>query len=127
MSIALLEAMALGLPAVITFGGPEEAVIDGRNGFCPPPANPPALAAALWRLVSDESLRQSLGRAAADDVRDHFSISRVADDLLQVYAAARGGPLPEHLRADRQPTNQQLGPNVAPNQAGRTLQGATNE
>ena len=41
MSIALLEAMARALPPVITFGGPEEAVIDGQTGFTSPLTTPP--------------------------------------------------------------------------------------
>ncbi|MBI2765295.1 MAG: glycosyltransferase family 4 protein [Chloroflexi bacterium] len=99
MSIALLEAMARGLPPVITFCGPEEAVIPGETGLGAAPRDPGSLAAALESLVRDGDLRERLGAAAAAHVRTHFSVSRVADDLLACYAAGEGG-LPERLHAD---------------------------
>ena len=97
-SVALLEAMARGLPSVITFGGPEEPVIDGRTGLCAPPADPEGLAKVLLGL-RDSSLRQRLGPAAAAYVRESFSVQRVADDLLDVYANRRRS-IPARLRAD---------------------------
>lgn len=99
MSIALLEAMARGLPPVITFCGPEEAVIPGETGLGAEPNNPAALAAALASLVRDESLRRALGAAAAAHVRAHFSVARVADDLLEAYRSARGGVVARRLEA----------------------------
>jgi glycosyltransferase involved in cell wall biosynthesis len=103
MSIALLEAMSLGLPPVITFGGPEEAVIDGETGLLAKPSDPPALAQALARLVDDRELRARLARAAKVHVRRHYSTARVADDLLEVFASARAGSLTPRLRADAPP------------------------
>lgn len=103
MSIALLEAMARGLPPVITFCGPEEAVVDGETGLSAPPRDPAGLADALARLVDDPVLRARLGDAAAAHVRDHFSVARVVDDLLDVYVHARSGRLPERVRADGPP------------------------
>ncbi|MCC7367594.1 MAG: glycosyltransferase family 4 protein [Chloroflexi bacterium] len=103
MSIALLEAMARGLTPVITFCGPEEAVINDQTGLCAPPNDPPALARALGRLVADGALREHLGRTAALHVRTHFSIARAASDHLELYAAVRHGPVPSRLRADGPP------------------------
>ena len=97
MSIALLEAMMRGLPPVITFGGPEEAVIPGETGLAPAPNDPAALADALSALVWDASLRRRLGAAAEAHVRRHFSVARVADDLTAVYAVRRTGGLPLRL------------------------------
>lgn len=87
MSIALLEAMARGLPPVITFCGPEEAVIDGQTGLCAPPNDPEGLASVLIQLVADPRRRAELGKAAARHVRQQFSVGRVADDLVSVYGA----------------------------------------
>jgi len=99
MSIALLEAMAHGLPSVITFCGPEEAVIDGETGLCAPPEDPQGLAAALNRLARDPDLRLRLGRDGASYVRARFSAERVADDLLAVYGLCGPGSIPSRLRA----------------------------
>jgi glycosyltransferase involved in cell wall biosynthesis len=103
MSIALLEAMSQGLPSVITFCGPEEAVIPEETGLCAPPSNPAGLAVSLARLVADECLRVRLGRAASAHVRRHFSIARVADDLMDVYQTRQRATVPPRLRADGLP------------------------
>jgi len=99
MSIALLEAMARGAPPVITFCGPEEAVCDGETGSCAPPEDPVGLAATLGPLVRDRPRRERLGKAAAAHIRAHYSVARVADDVLDIYAGARHGTLPARLSA----------------------------
>jgi glycosyltransferase involved in cell wall biosynthesis len=103
MSIALLEAMARGLPSVITFCGPEEAVIAEETGLCAPPNDPTQLAQVLVRITRDAALRARLGAAAAEHVRNHFSVQRVANDLLELYATARAGSVPDRLRASGPP------------------------
>lgn len=106
MSIALLEAMAEGLPCVITFGGPEEAIIPEQTGLTARPSDVTHLAAQFTRLLNDAGLRRTLGEAAAAHVRDRYSASRLADDLVRVYRTPGDGP-PYELLARRpipQPT-----------------------
>jgi glycosyltransferase involved in cell wall biosynthesis len=75
LSIALIEAMALGKPSVVTnVGGLPEVVEDGVQGFVVPPADPLALAQAILTLLRDPELRRRMGeeaqcRAAAFDIR----------------------------------------------------------
>jgi glycosyltransferase involved in cell wall biosynthesis len=75
LSIALLEAMALGKPPVVTrVGGLPEVVRDGEDGLIVPPGDADALARGILRLLKDESARSKLGeaargRAAAFDIR----------------------------------------------------------
>jgi glycosyltransferase involved in cell wall biosynthesis len=107
-SIALLEAMARGKPAVITFGNGEEAVVHDKTGIWAPPEDPDALAAALFGLLADPDLRGRLGHAAARHVRQHYSIERFVDDLIDVYVAAHAGSIPDGLRAT-DPDNRQPG------------------
>ncbi len=102
-SIALLEAMAAGVASVITFCGPEEAIIHEETGLCAPPNDPPGLAAVLQRLVEDVPLRTALAAAAAEHIRRHFSVRRVADDHLDLYRTAPTGAVPMRLRADGPP------------------------
>jgi glycosyltransferase involved in cell wall biosynthesis len=99
MSIALLEAMARGVASVITFGGPEEAVVDGVTGLLAPPSSVEGLADVLATALRDTELRRRLGNAGRDYVRRKFSVERVADDLLTVYAAARRGEVPDRYLA----------------------------
>lgn len=86
LPIALLEAMASGLPVVATpVGGIPDVVRDGTNGLLVPPADPVALAEALRRLRRDPSLGAELGRAGRETVRDRHSHRRVAEQVMTIY------------------------------------------
>lgn len=73
MPLALLEAMAAGLPVVATrVGAVEEVVSDPGNALLVLPQRPDALAAALLRLLRDPALRAAQGRAnRAKAEREH--------------------------------------------------------
>jgi len=63
MSIAVLEAMASGLPVVVTdTGGTAELVREGVNGYIVPWADAPALTDALVALALDEQARRRMGQ-----------------------------------------------------------------
>jgi glycosyltransferase involved in cell wall biosynthesis len=85
LSIALVEALALGTAAVVTnTGGLAEVVEDGREGLVVPVGDSDALARGITRLIKDEPLRRRLGergkrRAGDFDIRN--SVTRVE----QVY------------------------------------------
>lgn len=115
-SIAVLEAMARGVPSLITFGGPEEAIRPNDSGVWGPPNDPEGLAAALAPLVENAELRARFGRAAAAHVQRHYSVSRVADDLLELYSFARRG-VAVGLRADA-PADARPGDRARPASAG---------
>jgi glycosyltransferase involved in cell wall biosynthesis len=79
---ALLEAMAMGLPVVATgVGGTGEVVRDGETGLLVPPADPPALAAALCRLLESASLRERLVRDARQRLQAQFSLAQAVDQV----------------------------------------------
>lgn len=85
LSIALLEAMAAGTPAVVTdAGGLPEVVEDGVHGRVVPRRDPAALAAAIVELLSDDGLRARMGRAARKRARG-FDIRRAVRRMEQVY------------------------------------------
>jgi glycosyltransferase involved in cell wall biosynthesis len=78
LPISLLEAMALGLPAVVTrVGGNAEVVTDGVEGLLVEPRRADALAEAYVGLARDPDRRGALGRAAAARAGD-FDIARTA-------------------------------------------------
>lgn len=104
MSIALLEAMSRERPAIITFCGPEEAVVPGVTGLGPAPNDAADLGRAIDQLVRDPAERRRLGTAGALHVRRNYSVQRMVDDIIDVYRAAYGAELPTRLRADLPPT-----------------------
>jgi glycosyltransferase involved in cell wall biosynthesis len=85
MSRTLLEAMAIGLPAVVTdVGGNRELVADTVSGSLVPPGDPAAFAAALDRLLASAPLREQMGRAARERA-DGFSLDRMTQRYLLLY------------------------------------------
>lgn len=94
-SMALVEAMSLGKPAVATdYGGNPYMVLDGVNGIVVPQKDAPRLSAALERLLADPGLRAEMGRAARVRYEAEFTGAAMTKKLealyLREYARARG-------------------------------------
>jgi glycosyltransferase involved in cell wall biosynthesis len=86
LPIALLEAMAMGLPSAVTsVGGVPSMVDDDVEALLVPSGMPSRLAAELLRLVDDPSLRRRLGQAAALRATA-FDITVTARTLEAIYA-----------------------------------------
>jgi L-malate glycosyltransferase len=86
LPLVLLEAACLGRPVVATaVGGVAEAVADGATGLLVPPDDPPALAAALRRLIADAGLRARMGAAGQARVREGFSLEGMVGAFLDTY------------------------------------------
>jgi L-malate glycosyltransferase len=82
----LLEAMAVGIPVIATaVGGVPEIVRDGQTGLLVPPADPPALAAAIDRLLTEPDLAAGLGAAGRQLVVERFSMERMVRETEQLY------------------------------------------
>ncbi len=65
MPLVVLEAMACGLPVIVTANGPADIVRDGVDGFVIPARDPDAIAARLETLYRDPALRAQMGRNAS--------------------------------------------------------------
>ena len=86
LSLALVEAMGAGRPAVATaVGGNPEVVTDGETGLLVPSGDPAALAHALLRLASDQHERERLGAAATSSARERFGIERHVTEIAALY------------------------------------------
>jgi len=92
LPLAILEAMAAGVPVVATdVGGIRDVVIDGETGLLVPPEDPDALAAALCRVLTDDALAQRLRAAAfALAARPEHTPDGFADEVALVYAGVTG-------------------------------------
>ena len=81
-----IEAMAAGLPTVGTLSGAlPETVKNGVTGFLVEKGDPRALAERILRLLRDDNLRESMGRAARRHVLTTFTWERAADCLESRY------------------------------------------
>ena len=93
MSVALLEAMALGVPLVATaIPGNRRLVHDFKQGRLAPPDDPGALARAILDQWDGFDRAFQMGRTARRRVRDEFSIRAVARrhlDLFETLVRAR--------------------------------------
>lgn len=71
---AMLEAMAVGIPVIISdAGGVSEVIRHRRNGWLIPPNNPEAFADALREVASDHRMRRRVASSARAEVRRRFS------------------------------------------------------
>lgn len=87
----LLEAMMAKAPAIVSaVGGVPEMVEDGRSALLVPPADPPALAKALTRLIDDPALAQSLAENAHADARERHSPEAYSSKLIGIYQELLG-------------------------------------
>ncbi|MGH7931765.1 MAG: glycosyltransferase, partial [Candidatus Binataceae bacterium] len=86
LGVAALEAMACGLPAIVTAsGGLGETVEDGRSGVKVPPADAGALAQAILRLASNPQARATMGAAARAIVAERFGMDAMARRTVELY------------------------------------------
>src|SRR2546429_1450642 len=68
LSIALLETMALGLPAVASrAGGNPDVITSAETGLLVPPLDPLAWAGALERVLGDRAFAQRIARARSEE------------------------------------------------------------
>ncbi|WP_170323856.1 glycosyltransferase [Cryptosporangium phraense] len=96
---AVLEAMACGVPVVVTAVGPAtDVVVDGVTGLHVAPRRPDQLADAVRSLLGDPVRHLGFGVAGADRVRSRYEWTRVAADTERVYA----GLLPVPVLVDEE-------------------------
>lgn len=81
-SLALVEAMAMGIPCV-AFDTPamSEVIVPDETGYLAPEGNIEALADHMQKLLEDTELRSRLGYQARQRSMQHFSLKRLAEKL----------------------------------------------
>lgn len=77
------EAMACGVPCVVTDVG-DSALAVGETGYVVPPMEPRALAAAICQMIEDP-LRQAKGGQARERIETEFSLSAIVKKYEDVY------------------------------------------
>jgi glycosyltransferase involved in cell wall biosynthesis len=92
LGVALLEAMAAGLPVVASsVGGMREAVVAGDSGLLVPAEDPRALAAALRELWSDRERAARMAAAGRARVVAEFTVDRMCRATEALYLRLAAG------------------------------------
>ncbi len=88
LSLAILEAMACGLPVVATsVGGNPELVRDGETGRLTPARDAERLAQALADVLSNPALARRMGAAARGFVETRHNLETMGDQYVALYSA----------------------------------------
>jgi colanic acid/amylovoran biosynthesis glycosyltransferase len=84
--VALMEAMALGVPVVSTYvSGIPELIQDGENGLLVSEGDVEALAQALEHILDEAPLRESLARRARTSIETEFNLDTIAGSLERLF------------------------------------------
>lgn len=90
LGIALLEAMAMGLPVVgFAVGGVPESVVDGETGLLAPAGDVAALAESMRIAAGARERLRAMGLAARARVVQRFSSSAMCEQYARTYAELR--------------------------------------
>ncbi len=91
--VALMEAMAMGIPVIATYvGGVTELVINGETGLVVSPSDPKGLAAAIARYESSPELCKQVAEKAREKVATEFNIEDQVDKLAQLFSHTEETP-----------------------------------
>jgi len=88
--LAMIEAMASGLPVISTELGTGTSYVndDGVTGLIVPANDPDALASGIGRLLADPGLRGRMGAAGRIRVRENFTTEAMMRGMDRLYAEA---------------------------------------
>ena len=86
-SVKLIDMLATGLPVAADAVGQNcEYIQPGETGLLVPAEDDEALARAVLTLLRSPELRQKLGQAAAQSMRDKYAWSRLVETVEKAYA-----------------------------------------
>ena len=86
LGLAAIEAMAAGVPVVLTrCGGLSEEVEEGREALLVPPGETAPLADRMRTLLEDSALREKIARNGRDLALRRFDIKPMLEETLKVY------------------------------------------
>ncbi len=89
-SISTIEAMASGVPVIVTdSGGPGEIVTHEKDGLLVPPNSPEAIAKAIDKYITSSHMLKEIAKKAQTTVAKNFSINRMIETYVSLYNRAK--------------------------------------
>jgi glycosyltransferase involved in cell wall biosynthesis len=86
LPLSALEAMAMGLPLIISdVGGNREAILDGTIGCLVPPRDVTAFVTAALDLLNDRERARRMGQTGAARVKQEFDLQAMSGKVAEVY------------------------------------------
>jgi glycosyltransferase involved in cell wall biosynthesis len=86
LPMSLLQAMSVGVPAIVTdVGGMAEVVRNADAGLTTPVGDPEALADAIVQLASDQDHRHALAENARNAYQQNFTLERMDASYMELY------------------------------------------
>lgn len=89
--LAMLEAMACGVPVIATNAGETKKTIkDGWNGLLVEPGNVKQLVEKTLLILNDHHLAEELSKNARKTIKEKYNLEKFGNETLQVYCLATG-------------------------------------
>jgi glycosyltransferase involved in cell wall biosynthesis len=86
LSLTVMEGMAMKKPVIATaVGGTPEIITPGQDGLLVPPADVPALAEAIVRVVSDPEPARKMAEEARRTIEERFTAGLMAEKTAGLY------------------------------------------
>ncbi len=100
--IFLLEAMACGVPVVQPRRGAFTEIVEKTGGgLLVEPDSPESLAGGILEIYHEPALGEKLGLSGFDNVRQHYTVARMADRALEVYETVAGNENGPQMNTDK--------------------------
>lgn len=92
-SLALLEGMSIGVPAVVTdYGGNSGVIKNGENGYLVPIKSPRDTADSIVRILNNEDLKKYMKKRCVEIYEEKFTVEKYARNIERIYSEMESEP-----------------------------------
>lgn len=92
-SLALLEGMSIGVPAVVTdFGGNPGVILNGENGYIVPIKSPEKTAEKIEKLLKDTKLMEEMKKKSIEIFEEKFTVQVYTKNIQEFYEKVKEEP-----------------------------------
>ncbi|MBQ9280050.1 MAG: DUF4330 family protein [Clostridia bacterium] len=92
-SLALLEGMSIGVPAVVTdFGGNPGVIKEGENGYIVPIKSPNDTANAIEKILTNKDIWEQMKKRSREIFEEKFTVQVYTKNIEKFYEKLKGEP-----------------------------------